>query len=103
MPRGNWSREFDRPAAAIIKHTNPCGCAEQESLAEAYRKALECDPVSAFGGVIGFNRDVDRGDRARNRQDIYRSDCRAGFTRRRRSTVLQAKKNLRLLEGHSRR
>ena len=37
----------------------PCGCAEQGTLAEAYRKALECDPVSAFGGVIGFNRAVD--------------------------------------------
>ena len=51
--------EFAAPAAAIIKHTNPCGCAEQESLAEAYRKALECDPVSAYGGVIGINRAVD--------------------------------------------
>ena len=51
--------EFSGPAAAIIKHTNPAGCAEQSSLAEAYRKALECDPVSAFGGVIGFNREVD--------------------------------------------
>ena len=51
--------EFERPAAAIIKHTNPCGCAEQDSLAESYRKALECDPVSAYGGVIGFNRAVD--------------------------------------------
>ena len=52
-------QEFERPAAAIIKHTNPCGCAEQDTLAESYRKAFECDPVSAFGGVIGFNRDVD--------------------------------------------
>ncbi len=51
--------EFASPAAAIIKHTNPCGCAEQASLAEAYRKAMECDPVSAYGGVIGFNRAVD--------------------------------------------
>ena len=51
--------EFDRPAVAIIKHTNPCGCAEQDTLAEAYRKAFECDPVSAFGGVIGINRAVD--------------------------------------------
>ena len=51
--------EFDAPAAAIIKHTNPCGCAEQDSLAEAYRKAFECDPVSAYGGVIGLNRALD--------------------------------------------
>ena len=51
--------EFDRPAVAIIKHTNPCGCAEPDTLAETYRKAFEADPVSAFGGVIGFNRAVD--------------------------------------------
>jgi len=51
--------EFASPAAAIIKHTNPCGTAEQASLIEAYRKAQECDPVSAYGGVIGFNRPVD--------------------------------------------
>src|SRR5579875_958749 len=52
-------QEFERCAAAIIKHTNPCGCAEQERLAEAYRKTLEADPVSAFGGVLAFNREVD--------------------------------------------
>jgi phosphoribosylaminoimidazolecarboxamide formyltransferase/IMP cyclohydrolase len=52
--------EFAQPAAAIIKHTNPCGCAEQSSLVEAYRKALAADPVSAFGGVLAFNREVDR-------------------------------------------
>ncbi len=51
--------EFDKPAAVIIKHTNPCGCAEQTSLAEAYRKALEADPISAFGGVLAFNRQID--------------------------------------------
>jgi phosphoribosylaminoimidazolecarboxamide formyltransferase/IMP cyclohydrolase len=53
------ANEFDLPAAAIIKHTNPCGAAEQASLVEAYRKAQECDPASAYGGVIGFNRTVD--------------------------------------------
>jgi phosphoribosylaminoimidazolecarboxamide formyltransferase/IMP cyclohydrolase len=51
--------EFTAPTAAIIKHTNPAGCAEQETLAEAYRKAFECDPVSAYGGVIGLNRAMD--------------------------------------------
>jgi phosphoribosylaminoimidazolecarboxamide formyltransferase/IMP cyclohydrolase len=51
--------EFSEPAAVIIKHNNPCGCAEQSSLVDAYRKALECDPVSAFGGVLAFNRTVD--------------------------------------------
>jgi phosphoribosylaminoimidazolecarboxamide formyltransferase/IMP cyclohydrolase len=52
-------REFDPPAVAIIKHTNPCGTAIGTSIVEAYRKALAADPVSAFGGVIGMNREVD--------------------------------------------
>src|ERR1019366_6387690 len=51
--------EFERPAVAIVKHTNPCGCAEQDRLVEAYRKAFEGDAVSAYGGVIGINRPVD--------------------------------------------
>ncbi len=50
---------FDQPFCAIIKHTNPCGAATGKTLAEAYQRALEADPVSAFGGVIGINRPVD--------------------------------------------
>jgi phosphoribosylaminoimidazolecarboxamide formyltransferase / IMP cyclohydrolase len=55
----NLVREFARPAVAIIKHNNPCGASEQDSLCEAYRKALACDPVSAFGGVLAFNGALD--------------------------------------------
>ena len=55
----NLVSEFRRPAVAIIKHNNPCGTAEQESLLDAYLKALACDPVSAFGGVLAFNKIVD--------------------------------------------
>src|ERR1019366_7918496 len=51
--------EFRRPAAVIVKHSNPCGTAEQDTLVEAYTKALACDPVSAFGGVMAFNRPLD--------------------------------------------
>ena len=51
--------EFERPAAAIIKHTNPCGLALGADLAEAYRKAYECDPTSAYGGVVALNRPLD--------------------------------------------
>ena len=51
--------EFARPAAAIIKHTNPCGLALGDDLATAYRKAFECDPRSAFGGVVAVNRILD--------------------------------------------
>ena len=50
------AQEFEEPVCAIIKHTNPCGTAVAGMLVEAYKRALECDPVSAFGGVIGVNR-----------------------------------------------
>jgi phosphoribosylaminoimidazolecarboxamide formyltransferase / IMP cyclohydrolase len=52
--------EFADPFCGIIKHTNPCGAAAAKTLAEAYARAYECDPVSAFGSVIGLNRPVDR-------------------------------------------
>ncbi|HEY0523766.1 MAG TPA: bifunctional phosphoribosylaminoimidazolecarboxamide formyltransferase/IMP cyclohydrolase [Stellaceae bacterium] len=51
--------EFERPAVAIIKHANPCGVATADSLSAAYEKALACDPVSAFGGIIAVNRPLD--------------------------------------------
>jgi len=55
------AQEFRAPAAIIVKHNNPCGAAEHAtSLADAYRMALACDPVSAFGGVLAFNRVLDR-------------------------------------------
>jgi phosphoribosylaminoimidazolecarboxamide formyltransferase / IMP cyclohydrolase len=52
-------QEFKRPAVAIIKHNNPCGASEQDSPRDAYVKALACDPVSAYGSVIAFNRALD--------------------------------------------
>ena len=51
--------EFDEPTAAIMKHTNPCGIASGSTLAESYARALQVDPVSAFGSVIAFNRKLD--------------------------------------------
>ena len=53
------AKEYDQTAAVIVKHNNPCGVATANALTEAYRKARDCDPVSAFGGVIAFNRMVD--------------------------------------------
>ena len=53
------AKEFDQPVAVIVKHNNPCGVATAEDLWEAYVKAREIDPVSAFGGVLAFNRPVD--------------------------------------------
>ncbi len=55
----NLVREFDMPAAACIKHNNPCGAAVDVTLAEAFQKAYEGDPLSAYGGVLAFNREVD--------------------------------------------
>jgi phosphoribosylaminoimidazolecarboxamide formyltransferase / IMP cyclohydrolase len=55
----NLIREFSEPAAVVIKHNNPCGAAIAGSLVEAFRKAYEGDPLSAFGGILGFNGEVD--------------------------------------------
>jgi phosphoribosylaminoimidazolecarboxamide formyltransferase/IMP cyclohydrolase len=56
----NLVREFSGPAAAVIKHNNPCGCAVGATLEEAFRRAFEGDPLSAYGGVISFNRVLDQ-------------------------------------------
>jgi phosphoribosylaminoimidazolecarboxamide formyltransferase/IMP cyclohydrolase len=90
-------QEFDQPASAIIKHTNPCGCADHASLAESYRKAFEADPVSAYGGVLAFNRTLDE-DTAREIsktfiEAIAAPDYEAGAL-----GILASKKNLRLLK-----
>jgi phosphoribosylaminoimidazolecarboxamide formyltransferase / IMP cyclohydrolase len=53
-------KSFAEPACVIVKHANPCGVATGENLLEAYEKALRCDPVSAFGGILAFNRALDR-------------------------------------------
>ncbi|MFL5242157.1 MAG: bifunctional phosphoribosylaminoimidazolecarboxamide formyltransferase/IMP cyclohydrolase [Gemmataceae bacterium] len=55
----NLVREFTEPAAIVIKHNNPCGAAVGSALAEAFARAFEGDPLSAYGGVLSFNRDVD--------------------------------------------
>jgi phosphoribosylaminoimidazolecarboxamide formyltransferase/IMP cyclohydrolase len=55
----NLVRDFPQPGAVVIKHNNPCGAAIGASLVEAFTKAYEGDPVSAFGGILGFNREVD--------------------------------------------
>ena len=53
-------REFEVPACSIVKHANTCGCALASDVVDAYRKALSCDPVSAYGGVVAVNRRVER-------------------------------------------
>jgi len=92
--------EFAAPAVAIIKHTNPCGCAEQETLAEAYRKALECDPVSAYGGVIGINRAVDE-ETAREIAKLFAEAVAAPDYSPEALAILTARKNLRVMRVHT--
>ncbi|HSK41761.1 MAG TPA: bifunctional phosphoribosylaminoimidazolecarboxamide formyltransferase/IMP cyclohydrolase [Arenibaculum sp.] len=88
--------EFDEPTVAIIKHANPCGVASSGSLADAYARALACDPVSAFGGIIAVNRTLD----AATSQEIAKLFAEvviapeADEDARR---VLAARKNLRVL------
>jgi phosphoribosylaminoimidazolecarboxamide formyltransferase/IMP cyclohydrolase len=90
-------REFDGPAAAIIKHTNPCGCSEQRTLVGAYLKALEADPVSAFGGVLAFNRPLDE-ETAREVSKLFVEAVAAPDYTPEALSALAAKKNLRLLK-----
>jgi phosphoribosylaminoimidazolecarboxamide formyltransferase / IMP cyclohydrolase len=89
--------EFRRPAAVIIKHNNPCGAAEQETLRDAYLKALACDPISAFGGVLAFNRPVDAPTAEEVAKLFVECIAAPAFDERAKS-ILAAKKNLRLLE-----
>jgi phosphoribosylaminoimidazolecarboxamide formyltransferase / IMP cyclohydrolase len=89
-------REFDNPASAIIKHTNPCGCAEQSTLAESYRKAFEADPISAFGGVLAFNRTVDEETAAEIAKTFIEAIAAPDYSAKALS-ILTAKRNLRLL------
>jgi len=91
--------EFDptrTSAVAIIKHANPCGVAEGKTLVEAYRKALACDPVSAFGGIIALNRPLDE-ESARAMVEIFTEVIIAPDASEEAIAIVGAKKNLRLL------
>ena len=91
------SGDAAQAAVAIVKHTNPCGAAVGASVAEAYRKALECDPVSAFGGVIGINCEVD-GDAAAEIAKLFVEAIAAPAFSPEARDRFAAKKNLRLVE-----
>jgi phosphoribosylaminoimidazolecarboxamide formyltransferase / IMP cyclohydrolase len=88
--------EFDAPAAAIIKHTNPCGCAEGATLAESYRRAFEADPISAFGGVPALNREVDEETATEIVKKKIDAIAAPGYSREA-LAILGTRKNLRLL------
>jgi phosphoribosylaminoimidazolecarboxamide formyltransferase/IMP cyclohydrolase len=89
--------EFAKPAAVIIKHNNPCGTAEQGTLLDAYLKALASDPVSAFGGVLAFNRVVDAATAEEVAKLFVECIAAPGFDEKAKA-IFSAKKNLRLLE-----
>ncbi len=91
--------EFDparTAAVAIIKHANPCGAAEAETLAEAYELALRCDPVSAFGGIVALNRKLDAAAAAKI-VEIFTEVIIAPAADEAALEIIAAKKNLRLL------
>jgi phosphoribosylaminoimidazolecarboxamide formyltransferase / IMP cyclohydrolase len=90
-------REFEQPAVAIIKHTNPSGVAMGETVAEAYKKALATDPVSAFGSVIGINREVD-GAAAEEIAQLFVEAIAAPSFSEEAKERFKTKKNLRLIE-----
>jgi len=95
-------REFEVPAAAIVKHNNPCGVGVAESLAAAYESALACDPQSAFGGVVVLNRDVD-GDLARRISEHFVEVLFAPGYSDEALEVLREKPNVRIIEDSERR
>src|SRR6185312_1300068 len=89
--------EFDRPACAIVKHNNPCGCAVADDATHAYERAFACDPQSAYGGVIALNRRVDAEAAQRLSRQFIEVLLAPGYEPAA-LEVLQEKKNVRLLE-----
>ncbi len=88
--------EFDRPAVAVLKHANPCGVAEADDLAAAWEKALACDPVAAFGGIVAVNRPLDAAA-AREMAKLFLEVIIAPAIEPEARAVLRQKKNLRVL------
>jgi phosphoribosylaminoimidazolecarboxamide formyltransferase/IMP cyclohydrolase len=96
----NIVREFKEPTAVIIKHTNPCGVARDRSLVNAYRQARACDPLSAFGGVIGLNRKVDISTAREITSTFIEAVIAPEFTSQS-LKILKKKKNLRVVQSPS--
>ena len=88
--------EFNEPAVAIIKHANPCGVAIGSSISDAYERALKCDPVSAFGGIIALNRELDA-TTAAQMADLFLEVIIGPQISDSAKDVLALKKNLRVL------
>jgi phosphoribosylaminoimidazolecarboxamide formyltransferase / IMP cyclohydrolase len=93
-------QSFTAPAIAIIKHTNPCGLACDDSLVEAYKRAHSGDPVSAYGGIVGSNRKLDEATAQEISQLFYEAIIAPEFTPEA-LEILRKKKNIRLLATHT--
>jgi phosphoribosylaminoimidazolecarboxamide formyltransferase/IMP cyclohydrolase len=93
----NLIKEFDEPAAAVIKHTNPAGCAIAETLADAYERALSTDPMSAFGGIVALNRECDEETAAQIIDSFKEVVVAPGYTDDALATLFE-KENLRVLD-----
>ena len=94
--------EFEVPACVIVKHNNPCGVALGTSPLEAYGKAFACDPVSAYGGIIAFNRRVDKATAERLHQQFIEVLIAPGYDDDA-LAILTQKVNIRILEDEERR
>ena len=90
--------DLTRPAAVVVKHTNPCGCAEADTPAAAFRAAWDCDPVSAFGGVIALNAELDA-ETAAEIAEYFTEIVIAPSVNPAAAEVLSERKNLRVLEA----
>lgn len=90
--------DFEKPAAVIVKHLSPCGAGEADELSQAYRLALECDPLSAFGGIAAFNRPLDAAT-AGALKDLFLECIAAPAFDEKALQLLASKKNLRLVEA----
>jgi phosphoribosylaminoimidazolecarboxamide formyltransferase/IMP cyclohydrolase len=94
--------EFDRAAAVIVKHNNPCGVAIADQLAAAYEAALACDPLSAFGGVVALNQRVDRALAERLHDNFIEVLIAPGYDEDA-FALLSEKESIRILEDTERR
>jgi len=98
----NLLADLDDPACVIVKHNNPCGAAEGESALDAYEKALACDPLSAYGGVIALNRPIDEELARRLHENFVEVLIAPGYEGEA-MAILQQKQAIRILENTEQR
>jgi phosphoribosylaminoimidazolecarboxamide formyltransferase/IMP cyclohydrolase len=95
-------REFELPACAIVKHNNPCGVGVGETALEAYSRALACDPASAYGGVVVFNREVDHELGAKLNENFVELIFAPGYEHEA-IEIIRSKPHVRVIEDSERR